>query len=132
MKIFGQNPFYRTKVRKSVFRENELGYNGSDKHNSNVISSQNACMNWLFVTECLKTNIILCINISPYFTENIARCSSSTINKMHLLYQIIYSCKTLQIFRTVFPSIIRSSKLRIQQRYMSSSCCYRLLSGISR
>jgi len=44
---------------------------------------------------------------------------------MHLLSQIIYSCKKLYMFRTVFPSIIRSSKLRIQQRYMSNSCCIR-------
>jgi len=43
---------------------------------------------------------------------------------MHLLSQIIYSCKTLYMFRTVFPSIIRSSKLRIQQWYMSN-CNYR-------
>ena len=91
---------------------------------------------------------------------------------MHLLSQIIYSCKTLYVFSdglsvhhqelktvytptgicqraaatccyrewdgtavpshfgTVFPSIIRSSKLRIQQRYMSKSCCYLLLSGM--
>jgi len=41
--------------------------------------------------------------------------SYSTTNKMHMLSQIIYSCKTLYMFRTVFPSIIRSSKLRIQQ-----------------
>ena len=34
------------------------------------------------------------------------------------------------MFRTVFPSIIRSSKLRIQQRYMSKSCCYLLLAGM--
>jgi len=34
---------------------------------------------------------------------------------MHLLSQIIYSCKTLYMFQTVFPSIIRSSRLRIQQ-----------------
>ena len=54
--------------------------------------------------------------------------SYSTTNKMHLLSQIIYFCKTLYMFRTVFPSIIRSSKLRIQQRYMSNSCCYLLLS----
>jgi len=54
--------------------------------------------------------------------------SHSTTNKIHLLSQIIYSCKTLYMFRTVFPSIIRSSKLRIQQRYMSNSCCYLLLS----
>ena len=39
---------------------------------------------------------------------------------MHLLSQIIYSCKTLCMFRTVFPSIITSSKLRIQQQYMSN------------
>jgi len=35
---------------------------------------------------------------------------------MHLLSQIIYSCKTLYVFRTVFPSVIRSSKLCIQQQ----------------
>jgi len=56
--------------------------------------------------------------------------SYSTTNKMHLLSQIIYSCKSFYMFRTVFPSIIRSSKLRIQQRYMSNSCCYLLLSGM--
>jgi len=43
---------------------------------------------------------------------------------MRLLFQIIYSCKTVYMFRTVFPSIIRISKLRIQQRYMSNSCCW--------
>jgi len=58
--------------------------------------------------------------------------SYSTTNKMHLLSQIIYSCKSLYMFRTVFPFIIRSSKLRIQQRYMSNSCCcYRGWDGIS-
>jgi len=30
------------------------------------------------------------------------------------------------MFRTVFSSIIRSSKLRVQQRYMSNRCCYLL------
>jgi len=50
---------------------------------------------------------------------------------MHFLSQIIYSCKTLYMFRTVFPSITRISKLRIQPRYMSSSYCYLLLSGIA-
>jgi hypothetical protein len=60
----------------------------------------------------------------------VIHCHSIT-NKMHLLSQIIYSRKTLCIFRTVFPSIIRSSKLRIEQRYMSNSCCYLLLSGMS-
>ena len=55
----------------------------------------------------------------------------STTNKMHLLSQIIYSCKTLYMFRTVFSSIVRNSKLCIQQRYMSpNSCCYLLLSGM--
>jgi hypothetical protein len=55
--------------------------------------------------------------------------SSSATNKMHLLSQNIYSCKILYVFRTVFPSIIRSSKLRIQQRCMSKSCCYLLLAA---
>jgi hypothetical protein len=44
------------------------------------------------------------IFIGPY----IIIYSYSTTNKMHLLSQIIYSCKTLYMFRTVFPSIIRS------------------------
>jgi hypothetical protein len=52
--------------------------------------------------------------------------SYSTSNKMHMLSQIIYSCKTLYMFRTVL-SIIRSSKLRIQQQYTSNSCCCLLL-----
>jgi len=55
--------------------------------------------------------------------------SYNTTNKMHLLSQIIYSCKTLYMFRTVFLSIIRSSKLRIQQRYTSNSCCYLVLAA---
>jgi len=42
--------------------------------------------------------------------------SYSTTNKMHLLSQIIYSYKTFYMFRTIFPSIIRSLKLRIQQQ----------------
>jgi len=49
---------------------------------------------------------------------------------MHLLSQIIYSCKALYKFQTVFPSIIRSSKLRIQQRHMLNSCCYLLISAM--
>jgi len=49
---------------------------------------------------------------------------------MHLLSQIIYSRKTLYLFRTVFLSTIGSSELRIQQQYMSNSCCYLLLSGM--
>jgi len=49
---------------------------------------------------------------------------------MYLLSQIIDSCKMVYMFRKIFPSIIRSSKLRIQQRYMSNSCCYLLLSGM--
>jgi len=46
---------------------------------------------------------------------------------MHLLSQIIYSCKTLYMFWMVSPSIIRSSKLCIQQWYMSNRCWYLLL-----
>jgi len=57
--------------------------------------------------------------------------SYDTTNKMHLLSEIIYSYKTIYMFRTVFPSIIRNSKLLIQQRYMSNRCCYLLLSGIA-
>jgi len=56
---------------------------------------------------------------------------------MQLLSQIIYSCKTLYMFQTVFLSIIRSSKLHIQQQayvkqlllaagsssYLTYACC---------
>jgi hypothetical protein len=38
----------------------------------------------------------------------------STTKKRQPLSQFIYSCKTLYMFRTVFPSIIRSLKVRIQ------------------
>ena len=75
---------------------------------------------------CMKTkcNLMACITIRHTDIWELARgYSYSTTNKMHLLSQIIYSCKTLYMFRTVFPSIIRSSKLRIQQQYMSNSCC---------
>jgi hypothetical protein len=51
--------------------------------------------------------------------EDSAMSSYSTTNKMYLLSQIICSCKTFYMFRTVFPSIIRSSKLSIQRRFMS-------------
>jgi len=60
----------------------------------------------------------ICHNTDIYHNANYILHSYSTTNKMHLLSQIIYSCKTLYMFRTVFPSIIRSSELRIQQRYM--------------
>ena len=56
--------------------------------------------------------------------------SNSTTNEMHLLSQIIYSFKTFYMFRTVFPSIIRTSKLRIHQLYMSNRTCYLLLLGM--
>jgi len=35
-------------------------------------------------------------------------------NKMHLFLKLFILVKTLYMFRTVFPSIIRSSKLHIQ------------------
>jgi hypothetical protein len=81
------------------------------------------CTNWVLpsIIHCLES--IYLIFIGPCIVIH----SHSTTNKMHLLSQIIYSCKTLYMFRTVFPSIIRSSKLRIQQRYMSNSRWYLLL-----
>jgi len=47
---------------------------------------------------------------------------------MHLLSQNIYSCKTLYTFQTVFLSIIRSSRLHIQQQayvkqLLAYACC---------
>jgi hypothetical protein len=52
----------------------------------------------------------------------IAIYSYGTTNKIHLLSQIIYSCKTLYMFRTVFPSIIRSSKLQFHLIPDNSRC----------
>jgi len=52
------------------------------------------------------------------------------LSGMHLLSPIIYSSKTLYIFRMVFPAILRNSKLRIQQWYTPNSRCYLLLSGM--
>jgi hypothetical protein len=63
-----------------------------------------------------KYNYVNLIFIGPC----IVIYSYSTINKMHLLSQIIYSCKTLYMFRTVFPSINGSLKLRIQLLYTQS------------
>ena len=74
------------------------------------------------------TNVVCGTNVEKVAVSEpckVSVFSYRSTNKMHLLSQIIYSCKTLYMFRTVFPSIIRSSKLSIQQRYMSNSCCYR-------
>jgi len=67
--------------------------------------------------------------VGGMWREVVVAYSYSTTNKMHLLSRLIYACKTLYMFGTVFPSIIRSSKLRIQQRYMSNICCYLLLAA---
>jgi hypothetical protein len=61
----------------------------------------------------LTNSTILLIFIVPC----IVIYSCSITNKMHLLSQIICSCKTLYMFRTVFLSIIRRSKLHIQQLF---------------
>jgi len=74
-------------------------------------------VNLIFICPCIL--IYSCIVIYCCIGPRIVIYSYSTTNKMHLLSQIIYSCKTLYMFRTIFPSIIRSSKLCIQQRYMS-------------
>jgi hypothetical protein len=69
------------------------------------------------------SHIIFSSLLTLFIGPRIVIYSYSTPNKMHLLPQIIYSCKTFYMFRTVFPSVIRSSKLRIQQRYMSNGRC---------
>jgi len=40
-------------------------------------------------------------------TMTLREHSYSTTDKMHLFSQIIYSCKMLSMFRTIFPSVIR-------------------------
>ena len=90
------------------------------------------CPTWIKISNTLhvawtghcRTQCTLCKSLKTKLD------SYSTTNKMHLLSQIIYSCKTLCMFWTGFPSIIRSSKLHIQQQYMSNSCCYLLLLGM--
>ena len=84
-------------------------------------------LTWALKVSLIKGNWLLSAAFLCLMVLRVAKNSYSTTNKMHLLSQIIYSCKTLYLFRTVFPSIIRSSNLRIQQRYMSKSCCYLLL-----
>ena len=64
----------------------------------------------LIITKCLRKKYSNNIMKTP--TKQIMDLySCSTTNKMHLLSQIIYSCKTPYMFRRVFPSIVRSSKL---------------------
>jgi len=78
---------------------------------------------------CYATNSGNFLPLLTFIGPCILIYSYSKTNKMHLLSQIVYSCTTLYMFRTVFPSIIRSSRLHIQQRYMSNSCCYLLLAA---
>ena len=47
-------------------------------------------------------------------------------NKMNVS-QFIYLCKTLYVFQTGFPSIIKSSKLHIQRQVFVRQYCYLLL-----
>jgi len=46
--------------------------------------------------------------------------------------QFIYFCKTLYMFQTGFPSIIRSSKLHIQRQTNTATCCWPGREGTSR
>jgi hypothetical protein len=61
---------------------------------------------------CKRLTVKITVNLI-FIGQCIVIYSHSPANKMHPLYQIIYSRKTLYMFRTVFSSIIRSSKLRI-------------------
>jgi len=54
------------------------------------------------------------ITFSPQKNEGTRMFSQSTTNKMQRF--TIYFCKTLFMFQTVFPPIIRSSKLHIQRQ----------------
>jgi hypothetical protein len=113
---------------------------GSAKQEQNFSSEKNNAKNGTLglsnCTVCLIVHVHLhkestiLIETFPPSLGQVCFGSSITTNKMHLLSQIIYSCKTLYMFRTVFPSIIRSSKLRIKQRYMSNCCCCLLLWGM--
>jgi hypothetical protein len=42
---------------------------------------------------------------------------------MHQFLKFIYSDLTLYMFQTVFPSVIRSSRLYIQQQVYVRYCC---------
>jgi len=81
---------------------------------------------------CILTSVSMLISASflIFIDPCIVIYSYSTTTNMHLFSQFICSCRTLYMLRTAFPSTIRSSKLRIQQRCMSNSCCYLLLSGM--
>jgi len=58
-------------------------------------------------------------------TINVSSILLKYNQQVALVSQVIYSCKTLYMFRTVFPSIIRSSKLHIrQQTYVKQLLLY--------
>jgi hypothetical protein len=80
-----------------------------------MLEAQSLFMLWYSIgANALSINlIVICLCIIIY--------SYRTTNKMHLLSQIIYSCKMLYTFQTVFLPIITRSKLHIQQWYMSNS-----------
>jgi len=72
--------------------------------------------NKILIVFCLHDFRLLPWSRRVQFSFTLYLASYSKTNKIHLLSQIIYSCKTLYMFRTVFPSIIRSSRLHIQQQ----------------
>jgi len=74
---------------------------------------------------CFLIQLPLSIFIGPC----IVIYSYSTTNKMHLLSQIIYFCKTLYMFRSFRPSS-GAQDCTYSNRHTSNSCCYLLLSAM--
>ena len=82
--------------------------------------------------------------LSNFITSNNIYPHSQTYNQEDATFlKFIYFCKTPYMFQTVFPSIIRSSKLHIQRQvfvrplllpadsqYLSDRYCYLLIASI--
>jgi len=112
-----------------IYDISRLRVNEDVSRTENIASNSKLITGGWIVNDIERRGCSLILSTTPANLIFIGPCiviySYSTTNNMHLLSQIIYLCKSLYMFRTFFPSIIRSSKLRIQQRYMSNSCCYR-------
>jgi len=90
----------------------------------NILDITSSCLTVHYLDISLNVSKWIISIFCPAFYDEY---SYSTTNKMRLLCQIIYSCTTLYMFRSFRPSSA-AQKLHIQQRYMSNSCCYLLLS----
>ena len=65
---------------------------------------------------CTAVRCVIHRHTQPLLVNNMSHYSYSKTNHMHQCIKFIYFGMTLYMFRTVFPSIIRSSRVYIQQQ----------------